>query len=108
LTRCKQVPAWCRGHAPRLGLRIRSLLSLSIARVDPLPHQLEAVYDYFINLPRLPEYGALTWKDGDQAPKLGDRLEIYCTNLDQSTNVFDRYYIAQGRQDRGRMAHYGP
>ena len=38
------------------------------------------------------EYGALTWKDGDQAPKLGDRLEIYCTNLDQSTNAFDRYY----------------
>ena len=28
--------------------------------------------------------------------KLGDRLEIYCTNLDQSTNAFDRYYIAQG------------
>src|SRR5690554_5194608 len=25
--------------------------SLSIARVDPLPHQLEAVYDYFIKLP---------------------------------------------------------
>jgi len=42
------------------------------------------------------EYGALTWKDGERAPKLGDRLEIYCTNLDQSTNAFDRYYIAQG------------
>jgi 3-hydroxy-D-aspartate aldolase len=42
------------------------------------------------------EYGALTWKDGDKVPKLGDRLEIYCTNLDQSTNAFDRYYIAQG------------
>ena len=42
------------------------------------------------------EYGALTWKDGEQFPKLGDRLEIYCTNLDQSTNAFDRYYIAQG------------
>jgi superfamily II DNA or RNA helicase len=27
--------------------------SLSIARVDPLPHQLEAVYDYFLKLPRL-------------------------------------------------------
>jgi SNF2 family DNA or RNA helicase len=27
--------------------------SLSIARVDPLPHQLEAVYDYFIQLPRI-------------------------------------------------------
>jgi superfamily II DNA or RNA helicase len=27
--------------------------TLSIARVDPLPHQLEAVYDYFIKLPRI-------------------------------------------------------
>jgi len=42
------------------------------------------------------EYGALKWKDGEQAPKLGDRIEIYCTNLDQSTNAFDRYYVAQG------------
>jgi D-serine deaminase-like pyridoxal phosphate-dependent protein len=42
------------------------------------------------------EYGALKWKDGESAPKLGDRVEIYCTNLDQSTNAFDRYYVAQG------------
>jgi 3-hydroxy-D-aspartate aldolase len=42
------------------------------------------------------EYGALNWKDGEQAPKVGDRVQIYCTNLDQSTNAFDRYYIAQG------------
>jgi hypothetical protein len=27
--------------------------SLSIARVDPLPHQLEAVYEYFMALPRI-------------------------------------------------------
>ena len=27
--------------------------SLAIARVDPLPHQLEAVYDYFLKLPRI-------------------------------------------------------
>ena len=27
--------------------------SLSIARVDPLPHQLEAVYDYFVKPPRI-------------------------------------------------------
>jgi superfamily II DNA or RNA helicase len=27
--------------------------SLSIARVDPLPHQLEAVYEYFLTLPRI-------------------------------------------------------
>ena len=44
------------------------------------------------------EYGSLRWKDGDKEPKLGDRVEIYCTNLDQSTNVFDRYYIAKGDQ----------
>jgi len=25
----------------------------SIARVDPLPHQLEAVYDYFLRLQRI-------------------------------------------------------
>jgi superfamily II DNA or RNA helicase len=27
--------------------------SLSIARIDPLPHQLEAVYEYFMKLPRI-------------------------------------------------------
>jgi hypothetical protein len=27
-----------------------------------------------------------------------DRFEIYCTNLDQSTNAFDRYYVARGDQ----------
>ena len=44
------------------------------------------------------EYGALTWKDGDKEPKLGDRVEIYCTNLDQSTNAFDRYFVVKGDQ----------
>ena len=44
------------------------------------------------------EYGALRWKDGEPEPKLGDRIEIYCTNLDQSTNAFDRYYVAKGEQ----------
>lgn len=44
------------------------------------------------------EYGALRWTDGDKEPQLGDRVEIYCTNLDQSTNAFDRYYIAKGDQ----------
>jgi 3-hydroxy-D-aspartate aldolase len=42
------------------------------------------------------EYGALSWNEGEQAPKLGDRLEVYCTNLDQTTNAFDRYYVTQG------------
>jgi hypothetical protein len=39
----------------RLGLAYEydPYFSLYIARVDPLPHQLEAVYDYFIKLPRI-------------------------------------------------------
>jgi D-serine deaminase-like pyridoxal phosphate-dependent protein len=42
------------------------------------------------------EYGLLKWKDGDKDLKLGDRVEIYCTVLDDSTNYYDRYYVAQG------------
>lgn len=44
------------------------------------------------------EYGALQWTDADKEMKLGDRVEIYCTNLDMSTNAFDRYYVAKGDQ----------
>ena len=42
-------------EAHRLGLAYEydPFFSLSIARVDPLPHQLEAVYGYFIKLPRI-------------------------------------------------------
>ncbi|MBI3967025.1 MAG: DEAD/DEAH box helicase, partial [Chloroflexi bacterium] len=42
-------------EAQRLGLAYEydPYFSLSIARVDPLPHQLEAVYDYFLKLPRI-------------------------------------------------------
>lgn len=42
-------------EAMRLGLAYEydPYFSLSIARVDPLPHQLEAVYDYFMRLPRI-------------------------------------------------------
>lgn len=42
-------------EALRLGLAYEydPFFSLSIARVDPLPHQLEAVYDYFLKLPRI-------------------------------------------------------
>ena len=42
-------------EAMRLGLAYEydPYFSLSIARVDPLPHQLEAVYDYFLRLPRI-------------------------------------------------------
>lgn len=42
-------------EAKRLGLahEYDPYFTLSIARVDPLPHQLEAVYDYFLRLPRI-------------------------------------------------------
>lgn len=42
-------------EAHRLGLAYEydPFFSLSIARVDPLPHQLEAVYSYFLRLPRI-------------------------------------------------------
>ncbi len=42
-------------EALRLGLAYEydPYFSLSIARVDPLPHQLEAVYDYFLKMPRI-------------------------------------------------------
>src|SRR6202521_638079 len=42
-------------EALRLGLAYEydPYFSLSIARVDPLPHQLEAVYDYFLTMPRI-------------------------------------------------------
>jgi superfamily II DNA or RNA helicase len=42
-------------EAARLGLAYEydPYFSLSISRVDPLPHQLEAVYNYFMRLPRI-------------------------------------------------------
>jgi D-serine deaminase-like pyridoxal phosphate-dependent protein len=44
------------------------------------------------------EYGALKWQDADRDLKVGDRVEIYCTNLDMSTNCYDRYYVARGEK----------
>lgn len=43
------------------------------------------------------EYGSLKWTDGRDL-RLGERVEIYCSNLDMSTNCFDRYYVARGEQ----------
>lgn len=42
-------------EALRLGLAYEydPYFALSIARIDPLPHQLEAVYDYFMKSPRI-------------------------------------------------------
>ena len=50
------------GKLLRIGLQAYSLgiayefdpyFGLSISRVDPLPHQLEAIYDYLLKLPRV-------------------------------------------------------
>jgi 3-hydroxy-D-aspartate aldolase len=44
------------------------------------------------------EYGGLRWTEAGRDLKIGERLEIYCTTLDMSTNVYDRYYVARGDQ----------
>ncbi|MBM3724683.1 MAG: hypothetical protein FJW40_04555 [Acidobacteria bacterium] len=41
------------------------------------------------------EYGIVKF-NGDRELKLGERIELYPTNLDMSTNVYDKYYIARG------------
>ena len=53
------------GNILRLGIQAYSLgiayefdpyFGLSISRVDPLPHQLEAIYDYLLKLARTSEF----------------------------------------------------
>ncbi|HYL76781.1 MAG TPA: alanine racemase [Bryobacteraceae bacterium] len=44
------------------------------------------------------EYGLLVWKDGERDFKIGERVEIYPSNLDMSTNVYDRYYVTRGER----------
>jgi D-serine deaminase-like pyridoxal phosphate-dependent protein len=44
------------------------------------------------------EYGGLRWKDGDRDLQLGERVEIYTTNLDMTVNNYDRIYVARGEQ----------
>lgn len=44
------------------------------------------------------EYGILKWKDGDRDLRLGERVELYPTNLDMSVNVYDRIYVARGER----------
>ena len=41
------------------------------------------------------EYGILRWKDGDEL-KLGQKVELYTSNLDMTTNCYDRYYVCDG------------
>ena len=42
------------------------------------------------------EYGMLLLNDGGRDIKLGERVEIYPSNLDTSVNVYDRIYVARG------------
>jgi D-serine deaminase-like pyridoxal phosphate-dependent protein len=44
------------------------------------------------------EYGILKWDDTDRGFKLGERVELYPSNLDNSTAVYDRYYVARGER----------
>jgi D-serine deaminase-like pyridoxal phosphate-dependent protein len=44
------------------------------------------------------EYGILAWDEGVRDFKLGQSVEIYPSNLDMSTNVYDRYYVVRGEQ----------
>jgi 3-hydroxy-D-aspartate aldolase len=44
------------------------------------------------------EYGILAWTDTDRDIKLGERVELYPSNLDMSTNVYDCYYVARGER----------
>jgi hypothetical protein len=76
------------GQLLRLGLQAYALgivyefdpyFGLSISRVDPLPHQLEAVYDYLLKTARVP--GRRSWPGSSFAslscavsPKRGPRL----------------------------------
>ncbi len=41
------------------------------------------------------EYGILKWKDGNGF-KLGEKVELITTNLDMTTNCYDRYYVCEG------------
>ena len=41
------------------------------------------------------EYGIAKWQDGEEL-KLGQKLELYTTNLDMTTNCYDRYYVCEG------------
>ena len=44
------------------------------------------------------EYGSLAWENPDHDFKLGDRVEIYLSNLDMSVNAYDRMYVCRNEQ----------
>jgi D-serine deaminase-like pyridoxal phosphate-dependent protein len=86
-----------------------------LTTVDSKQHPYEATIDYGNKAMNRPtdrvkgkpwlqvfnqgaEYGGLKWTEDGHDLKLGERLEIYCTTLDMSTNAYDRYYVARGDQ----------
>ncbi|MCX6625720.1 MAG: alanine racemase, partial [Acidobacteria bacterium] len=42
------------------------------------------------------EYGGLLWTGTDRDIQLGERVEIYPSNLDMSVNCYDRVYVTRG------------
>jgi len=47
-------------HQPSLSYEYDPFFSVSIARFDPLPHQIEAVNNYFVQLPRVRSFQSMT------------------------------------------------
>ncbi len=43
------------------------------------------------------EYGILKWKEGNGF-KLGEKAELITSNLDMTTNCYDRYYVCEGEK----------
>ena len=44
------------------------------------------------------EYGSLRWEDADPEPKLGDQFELITSNLDMTTNYYDRIFVCRRDQ----------
>ena len=44
------------------------------------------------------EYGSLRWEDADPEPKLGDQFELITSNLDTTTNYYDRIFVCRRDQ----------
>ena len=63
----------------------------------PVPSPQANVISYRYRL-AVPRDTALSFYIASRDLKLGERVEIYCTTLDMSTNVYDRYYVARGEQ----------
>ena len=103
-------------EAARLGLAYEydPYFSLSIARVDPLPHQLEAVYEYFLKLPRI---RFLLADDPGSAAEVDELLHegplalCHCrrsqAHPDGRGRSTRRRGHEQGRGDQGRPARAG-